>query len=228
MRVHRFYYPHTFEKGSVAITDAELVHQITKVLKLKKGEVIELLNGVGTCARAVLKDISKKSITIEVEKVFQETDIDRTVALYCAILKKEHFEEVVQKATEIGASRIIPLKTARTIKTGLNFDRLQKIIIEATEQSGRAILPVLSETMALESALMDATMYDRIIFCDPSGKVFSAKKTDSIAVFIGPEGGWTEEEIKMAREKDAEIISFGTPVLRGETAALIGTYIATL
>ena len=148
--------------------------------------------------------------------------------MYLAILKKDNFELAVQKATECGVSNIIPVITERTIKTGLNTERLEKIVKEASEQSGRSIVPKILETMELKEALQHGTKNEeKVIFHLVKENYEPKKNVTTVSIFIGPEGGFTEKEINLAKESGYEVASLGDLTLRGETAAIVATYRAT-
>jgi 16S rRNA (uracil1498-N3)-methyltransferase len=135
---------------------------------------------------------------------------------------------VVQKATECGVKKIVPLISARTVKTGLKKERLEKIIKEASEQSGRGMLPALMETMSFSEALEQAKDNEQNFFFDASGSSFADQvlNNNSVGIFVGPEGGWTSDEINLAKEKGCLLASLGQLILRGETAAIIASYFA--
>ena len=224
MKIHRFIDNFDLNKKEIEIT-GEIAHQIIKVLKLKVGEKIELSDGKGISAIAEITKIDKKSVIVKTQEIFttQQGCVNKVI-LFCCILKKENFELVVQKATECGVSEIVPIISARTIKTGLNLERLQKIAKEASEQSGRAIVPEIAEPIAFAKAI-EVAEGGSILF-DMSGSKFNSNnKSENKNLFIGPEGGWTEEEIKKAREAGFQISSLGTNTLRAETAAIVATYL---
>jgi 16S rRNA (uracil1498-N3)-methyltransferase len=247
MKIHRFIGPFDLTQKDLQIKDKEIINQMKNVLRLKEGELIELADGKNGSAMAKIKKIEKDSINVSIEKVEKNKNKTKNnVSLFCAVLKKENFELVVQKATECGVSKIIPIITARTIKTGLNMERLQKIAKEASEQSGRITIPEISEPIDFNQALELIKNNFNILF-DRSGELlskmpwerdgastrnFSAEKYPCVlesnsprSIFIGPEGGWTEEEITKVKSLNFKIVSLGTLTLRGETAAIIATYL---
>ena len=214
-KIHRFISDFDLSKKELEI-EGEIAHQIIKVLKLKLGEKIELCNE---------KHISAMADICKIEKIIQDTKKETEITLFCSILKKENFEMVVQKTTEIGISKIIPIITSRTIKTGLNLERLKKITKEASEQSGRVIVPEISEPNEFANVI-EIAKGENILF-DKSGSNFTINdKLKPINLFIGPEGGWTEREIEIAKNHNFKIATLGSLTLRGETAAIISTYLA--
>lgn len=233
MKIHRFIRDFDLSQDVVEITDEELINQIRKVLKLELGEKIILCNGKNDEITGELVDISKTLVRVrKLQKNKSEKTNQKKVRLYLAILKKENFELAIQKAVECGVSEIQPMITERTIKTGLNEERLKKIILEACEQSGRSIVPTLLETInfkdalsrgALDSASLKSTE-EKILF-DKSGSEYRPDKNAASAnIFVGPEGGFTENEISLAKQNSFKIYSLGPLTLRAETAAIVATY----
>ncbi len=213
MKIHRFI-------GRIG--DKEISSQIRNVLKLKAGEQIIIGDGKGNDELVDItgmgKEITYKSVKrLEVEKLVRE------VSLYLAILKKENFELAVQKAVECGVSKVTPIITERTIKTGLNIPRLEKIILEASEQCGRSIMPILSPILDFKNAV-DSADGEKIIFHLNGDEYMPDKNAKEISIFIGPEGGFTDREIELAKTSGFSVASLGSLTLRGETAAIIGTY----
>lgn len=230
MKLHHFIDNFDLRLGQLVIGNAEIVHQIKDVLKLKKDEKIVLGDGNGQKAEAEIVALGKQEIEVFVLRIFgEESEPTNQVTLYCAVLKRENLEWVAQKAVETGAFKIVPVLSDRTIKLKINRARLEKIIKEAAEQSERAILPLLGETVDLEIACSDSGQNDLNIFFDPSGKSVSdlprLKKPSTVGVFIGPEGGWSEREIALAKDRGMRVVSLGNTILRGETAAIVGTYL---
>ena len=225
MKLHRFIGDWNLVKSEVEITNPENVKQIKDILRLRKGDKIILSDGRGGSAEAVLEDISAVKISCILQEVITEKETGAKVNLYLAILKKENFELATQKATEAGVSGITPIITERTIKTGLNEKRLKKIILEASEQSGRSFVPILSPVLNFENALAYGSASEEKIIFDSSGAECAPnKQAKTASIFIGPEGGFTEKEIKMAESAGYTVASLGSLILRGETAAIIATY----
>jgi 16S rRNA (uracil1498-N3)-methyltransferase len=228
MREDRFFIATKIEKGKLEISDKEIFHQLKNVLRKKAEDRIILFNGTGVEAKAEIKKFLKDKIEVEVlniEKPEREPKI--FVSLFCSILKKSNFELVVQKATEIGVKEIVPILCRNTVKTGLNFKRLEKIAKEAAEQSKRITLPKIEKVLSFKEAIEKAKNFDLKILFDISGKDFSlAKKgAKSVAIFIGPEGGWDGSEIELAKKENFEIFNLGKLNLRSETAAIIASFL---
>ena len=230
MKLHHFIDNFDLRLGQLVIANGEIVHQIKDVLKLKKDERIMLGDGNGRKAEAEIVGLGKYEVEVFVIKVLEgENEPNNQVSLYCAILKRENLELAVQKAVEAGVYKIVPILTERTIKVKINRPRLKKIIKEAVEQSERSVMPLLREPLDLEEAINDCASNNLNIFFDPGGKSVSAlprmKKPSNVGIFIGPEGGWSEKELALAKDKGLKIVSLGKTILRGETAAIIGAYL---
>lgn len=226
-KIHRFIDKNfDLNKSEIEIT-GEIAHQIIKVLKFEIGEKIELSDGKGAVGFGKVKNLNKNSVLVEIEKV-EKLEENKKTTLFCAVLKKENFELVVQKATECGISKIVPVITDRTIKTGLKLDRLEKIAKEASEQSGRSIIPEISEPVSFEKSLELIKKEDLNILFDISGEKFSEiikNNFEKANIFIGPEGGWTENEIEKVKNLNFKIASLGRLTLRAETAAIISSFL---
>ncbi len=227
MKIHRFIGSFDLLKKEIEITNPENIKQIKDVLRMEKGDIVILSDGKGREAKTTITSIFSDKILCEINKIEKQEKTDRKVNLYLAVLKKENFELATQKAVECGVSNIIPIITERTIKTGLNIPRLQKIILEASEQSGRNIVPTISPILDFSVALAyGSAAQEKIIFhLDSEQKTYEAnKKAKSVSIFIGPEGGFTEKEIRLAEDSGYTAYSLGPLTLRGETAAIVATY----
>ncbi len=234
MKIHRFIGSYDLAKNEVEITDQKTIKQIRSVLRLKEGEKIVLSDGKGTEAEVELVSITSSLVTGTVLETRDIKNEGRVVSLYLAILKKENFELAVQKAVECGVAEIIPVITERTVKTGLNTERIEKIIKEASEQCGQNIVATLSNIMNFNEALIRANDSDEKVIYTPSlasdgvnlvkNEYKPNQNSKNISIFIGPEGGFTDNEITLAKNSGYTVASLGNLVLRGETAGIIATY----
>jgi len=235
MRLNRFIGNFDLSKKEMSTNDTDFINQAKNVLRLKAGDKLILCDGNLNEAVAEIVNLNKESAELKILEIYKNKKepaspaggSENYVVLYCPILKKENFEWAVQKAVEVGMKEITPIITARTVKLGLNRERLEKIIKEAAEQSGRGILPKLNEAIIFDEALKSAEENDLNLFFQagypPLGH--SMSKFEKIGVFVGPEGGWTEEEIKKAQSSNGfTIVGLGKTVLRAETAVVIASY----
>lgn len=227
MRLHRFFLSIDLGRSPVTVGDADVCHQMHRVLRLEAGDSVIVVDGKGKETQARIAKIDAKTVTLEFgtpRPVAAEPE--REVTLFCAVLKRENMEWVVQKATEVGAKRIVPVLSTRTIKTGLKTERLLKIAREAAEQSGRGIVPVIVEPVTFEQAMTMAPA--RNVFLDFGGDDAwsSALHADKVGCWVGPEGGWSDEERQAVKKAGFVIGSLGALTLRAETAAVLATYLA--
>lgn len=210
----------------VICLDTEIIHQIKDVLRLTETEEVVLGDGRGKAAVVQIKKIDKKEIIFSVKSFLPIAMSDKKVTLYAALLKRDSFEWLLQKAAEVGVDEIVPLISERTIKIGVNEKRWQKIIKEAAEQSQSLVLPELLPVQNLKDALVNKK--GATVFFDPSGdEVKKIKiKDETISVFIGPEGGWTDKEMAMCKENGTQFVNLGESIMRAETAATVAVYLA--
>lgn len=231
-RINRFIGNFDVHIRTIIVHDLKLIHQIRDVMRSTKGDFVILSNGMGSEAKYRIQKIQKDIIELVRERTQNVHDSScREVTLACAILKRNNFEFVVQKASEIGVRHILPLLTARTVKTNLSFPRLEKIAQEAAEQSGQNIVPSLTSFQTLKDAVQNVEKNTLALFCDMQGiSLFSQMQktpiSQKVMLFIGPEGGWSEEEREIAKECGISFVSLGTTVLRAETAAIVASYCA--
>ena len=227
MKLHRFILSLNLKKDLIISKDNELINQIKNVLRLKTGHFVILADGFKNEAKASIKSFSKNEIEFKIEERFENKDEPtKNIKLYCAILKKENFELVIQKATEIGVKAIIPIRSAHTVKQNIKLDRLNKIAKEASEQSGRSVIPDIYEPLSFAEALEDSKTNEANFIFDTDAKEKFYSDKNNIGIFIGPEGGWTEKEIGEAQKQNIKIVSLGKLTLRAETAAIVSSFIA--
>jgi len=236
MRLHRFYISEKIgSQKELVINSAELVNQITRVFRLKTGDRVVLFDGSGNdfeCEICEVKPRGEEFMRFAVREARPSRYIPpRKVVLYQSIIKKDKFEWVVEKATELGVTDIVPVLAERSEKKSLDQKRLQKIAIEASEQCGRGDVPVvhpvklnlleISEASSQKVALhLEGEDFTSLRLSTLS-KVEGNLGSQSLAVFIGPEGGWSPEELKMFHNQKIVICRLGKQVLRAETAAVV-------
>ncbi len=226
-KLQRFIKDIDLSEKNIRIEDLDLLNQIKNVFRFSAGDKIIIADGKGVEGTCEIKGFSKGGVEITVLEIVRNMISQNEPALYCAILKKENFEFVVQKAIECGIGKIIPIITDRTVKLNLNFERLNKIAKEATEQSGRSDMAEIYPPMKFEEAVKTANSGLNIFFDikgEPIMEVLK-KKPESIGAWIGPEGGWSGDEIDLAKKHNFKIASLGKTTLRGETAAIVASYL---
>lgn len=233
MRLHNFFIEQKIgEAKSVRVEDADLLHQLRNVFRLEKGGEVILLDNSGFQYHCRIELISKSEGVFEVlEMTENKVQSQRDVCLRVSMIKKDNFEWILEKGTELGVNCFAPVVSERSVKMNLNHERGLRIIKEATEQSGRGKLPELRQITTLEAALEDITKNNlTAIAFHLEGKKFDAKITDKTmtTVFIGPEGGWTENEIELFKKYNVELYSLGDATLRAETSAIAASALLLL
>lgn len=224
MRLHRFFIPTPVpSSGDFTVTDENLLNQWRNVLRMDAGDTLVAFDGRGDEAVCALSQLEKKTAILSVTEHRKGVVPTREVTLFMSLIKRDNFELVLQKATELGVSRIVPVQTARSEKKGVNRDRSEKILREATEQSGRTTVTVLDDEIRLADVIKKYQM--PLVAFDPRG-MLSARDAqgmtlDKTGIIIGPEGGFTEEEISFFNEYNIPIVCTGKTILRAETAAVV-------
>lgn len=233
MRLNRFIGDFDLKQKEINITDTEKIRQMNSVLKLKMGESVVLCDGKGGEALCEITEIHKKGVNLVVKNFEQKGITHKKVSLFCALAKKDNFELIVQKVTELGVSEIVPIITGRTVKTGINMERLEKIAVEASEQSGRVDVPKIYEPISFENSLEMIGDFDMKILFEIGAQKFSeddkkntnlSAQADNIAIYIGPEGGWTDREKEVAKGYGVVERSLVSNTLRVETAGIVAVY----
>lgn len=224
MRLHRFIWKEPiFPERENSLSDAALIHQLKRVFRLHEGDRAIFFDGSGNDYEAEIVSMDDETLSfrvLETHPVKRYSDIK--VSLAVSLIKKDNFEWVIQKGTELGVSEFIPLLSDRSENKGFNMERAQKIMIEAVEQSGRGDIPTIREPQTLEGFLMGEKR--TIVVFHTDGSSFDSKVIDShkeIIACVGPEGGWTDEEIENFKKKGARVVKLNTPILRAETAAVV-------
>jgi len=221
--------------------NAEEARHLRDVLRLGRGDDVAVFDGAGhefQCRiETVKKDSALLQVVAEVTAPSPESPLDLTLAV--ALLKGEKFDLVIQKSTELGVCRIIPLMTDRAdvrLRAGDDVrhkvSRWQRIALEAAKQSGRAAIPEIAAPLAFASlaelAKLDEDKDPKIsimMFSERDGQSLAEatrllNKPRRLVAVVGPEGGWADEEIELARSEGWSIITLGGRTLRAETAAI--------
>lgn len=230
MKIHKFILDFKASDKNIRLTNLEAVKQVKKVLRLRVGEAIILSRGDGLDFYAKIQKINNDSIDCEIfEEKKNGNESEKKVIVFCAILKKENFEFVIQKGTEIGVSEFYPILTEKTVKLDLNLERLRKIAKESAEQSGRGIVPVVNPPLSFEDSLQKCREIGSAFILHQDGKDISdfkesLKVAQITGIIIGPEGGWSPRELESAERSKIPALTLGRLTLRAETAAILGAF----
>lgn len=207
--------------GARVELDARQANYLGNVLRMAIGSELLLFDGHSGEWLARIAEAGKKRMTLSVQRKTREPEAVPDVWLAFAPVKRAQTDWLVEKATELGAARLIPVVTHRTIAERVKLERLEAIAIEAAEQCGRTRLPEIAEPMPLKALLLatERTLY----FADEAGgeAAAAAFKPGASTILVGPEGGFTDDERAAIRgAAHAVAISLGPRILRAETAAL--------
>lgn len=222
MKLQRFFCDEPLSgKNSVVITNDSMVNQFKNVFRLVKGNDVILFDNSGSDFHCSIDGYDSNKISMIINKILKNTVLPvREIYLFASIIKKDNFEWIAQKSTELGVSHIIPIISERTEKKDINIDRIKKIIMEAAEQSGRGTLPVLSEVLDLKSTLEKYGHIKSIAWHTDAQKFVSQDISNTLGAYIGPEGGWTTAEEELFKKHGVHMRSLGPQVLRAETAVI--------
>ncbi len=226
MRIPRVYVRHTLASNSTIELDEAASHYLAKVLRMQAGRELVLFNGEGGEYAAQITQVTKKSVAVALgEFTPHNRESPLQLELAIGISRGERFEYVLQKATELGVTKITPLITERTEVKVVGdrqeklHERWQQIIISACEQCQRNILPQLSEPQKIENWLNACHAELRFVLHHRDSQKLPAEKSPkSVALLIGPEGGLSDSEIEQAKCQHFAPLTLGPRVLRTETA----------
>lgn len=230
--MHRFFIDPSAIKGKeVVLEDEKLLHQFLHVLRMKVGEQIVVIGSEGAENLAVIKSLSKRRADIEIlEKLPFKSglELENDIFVYQAIPKNlAKLELVLQKCTELGVRGFFPIITKRTeLKTLRNVPRLEAIIKESAEQCGAVKLPSLGKILNMDDILenvpggFNLLAYEKETETTLARVMPDIKKSKTINIFIGPEGGWDEKEIEQMKKAGFNSVGLGARILRTETAPI--------
>lgn len=207
------------------LNPTESMHCV-KVLRQKKNDLIMVMDGKGGCFRAEIIDDNWKACKLKILEVERDFEpLPYYLELAVAPTKNiDRFEWLLEKATEIGVSKIVPLICHHSERRKLRMDRMEKVVISAMKQSVKAYMPELLEPQHINDWVSECECSTKFIaHCEDSPKEYLWKKemTDSIAIAIGPEGDFSSNELVLAEENDFNEISLGEYRLRTETAGVV-------
>lgn len=210
-------------EGAEIALDARQANYLGNVLRMGAGAELLLFDGMSGEWLARVRDVGKKRMTLAVERRTRESETIPDLWLAFAPVKRAQTDWLIEKATELGVAKLIPVMTHRTVAERVKLERLGAIVIEAAEQCGRTVLPEIGEPVPL-SRFLDQREEGRTLYlADEAGgePAASAFRPGPAIIMTGPEGGFTDEERALVRKSPGVVaISLGPRVLRAETAAL--------
>mgnify|MGYP000034591991 CR=1 FL=1 len=228
MRISRFFYPELNPSiSSFTLPEAAHRHAV-QVLRLRQGATITVFDGRGLEYEAILESVAKReSIAVLGAKVENRFESPLNITLLQGVSRGERMDYALQKAVELGVNKIVPV-TSERCNVQLSHGRAEKrlahwrgVMISACEQSGRSVLPELTEVMPLDEVILNNNAASCLVLDPLAKKGFSSlEKQQDVALLIGPEGGLSEQEIFMVTEQSFQAVNFGPRILRTETAAV--------
>ena len=234
--MHRFFVPPASIQSSRVVFPSETARQIYSVLRLRPEQRLVVLDNLGNEFTVELEEVSQKAAAGKIieQKPAQGEPLCR-LALYLCLAQREKFEWMLQKCTETGASTFIPVISSRSLvqdlaETNKKTTRWAKILQEAAEQSGRGLIPGLKPAVSLAQAVRQS-QGKRLIFWEQERSNSLRQALDDlshnnlpeISLLVGPEGGFSVEEVQLAVQAGWQPVSLGRRILRMETAALVAT-----
>lgn len=231
-----FFYIDTLQPGTNKfVLNEDTSKHVVQVLRMQNGQQLNLTDGRGNIFTACITDDHKKRCTVSILSESYQPPPQKLITIAISPVKNtSRFEWFLEKATEIGVNKIIPLICSRTEKQHFRIDRMKSILISAMLQSQQCWLPVLSEPVTFEELVMRPFEHENkcIAHCLPEGNKESLhiqiSKSSNQLILIGPEGDFTVEEIKMALQQQYIPVSLGNTRLRTETAGVVAASVLCL
>ena len=230
--MHKFFAdPESIGESSIKICGDD-AHHLSKVLRLKEDDDVIVCDKNGTDYYCGIESITKDEVVCRIfKKQISDTEPNICITLYQGVPKGDKLETVIQKCVELGCVKIVPVAMKRSVAVIKDKEkkkqRMQKIAYEAAKQCGRAKIPEVSLCMSFKEALADSVSADLKLLAYESetenslkSALFNNKNAKNISLFIGPEGGFSDEEVSLAKADGFKTITLGPRILRTETAPI--------
>jgi 16S rRNA (uracil1498-N3)-methyltransferase len=217
----RLFVEQPLAEGADVHVTGNAAHYLLGVMRLKEGAPVKLFDDIAGEYLATVSSVGKRDLILAVEARLRERDQVPDLWLVQALVKKDRFDWIAEKACELGAARFVPLLTARCVVDKVKEGRLRAQMIEAAEQCERTALPEIAPLAKLDALLKNWPNGRTLYFCDERGGEAFAPSPGPAAILIGPEGGFTDEENAAIRAHPSAIpVSLGPRILRADTAAV--------
>tara|TARA_B110000438_G_scaffold264913_1_gene277889 strand:- start:364 stop:1086 length:723 start_codon:yes stop_codon:yes gene_type:complete len=222
----RLYFPSKIQSDLAAHLPKEQSHYLKDVMRLKVGDLFSIFNSQGEWKTSI-QNYEKQAVKIRILEKLRDKKDEKNIWLAFTPIKQNPLNFIIQKGTELGVQKFIPILSERTEVKAINNERIEKIIIESVEQSNRISVPEISNLENLKNFLTNFPKKGCLIFCDINcdkndlKNILSKEDMGPVCILIGPEGDFSENERKLIVELDqSKSISLAHNILRADTAAI--------
>ena len=220
----RLYHPNSIVENTTKSLSNEHVHYVANVMRLKLGSRINFFNKDGEW-ESKITFIQKDKVEVKFTKKIKQASNESKIELAICLVKKTPMETILQKSTELGVSKIIPIVSERTEVKDLNYERARKIVVEATEQSNQLNPPEISEVKKLKDFLKNLDSSTKLLFADVNSQTIlkndNIKKGEALSILIGPEGDFSPAEREsILTVPDVKSFTISKNILRSDTAVI--------
>jgi 16S rRNA (uracil1498-N3)-methyltransferase len=220
----RLFHPENITENTTGLLSKEHTHYVVNVMRLKRGSNINFFNKDGEWLSEIVF-LDRDRVEVKFLNKLKEPTKNSNIELAICLVKKSPMDTILQKATELGVSKIIPIVSERTEVKELNFERANKIVVEATEQSNQLIPPQISEITKLKDFLKDLSGSSKLLFADVNSKdklkAEALKEAKTLSVLIGPEGDFSPSERELIlSNSNAVPFTISRNILRSDTAVI--------
>ena len=220
----RLFHPENITENTTGLLSKEHTHYVVNVMRLKRGSNINFFNKNGEWLAEIVF-LDRGRVEVKFLNKLKEPTKNSNIELAICLVKKSPMDTILQKATELGVSKIIPIVSERTEVKELNFERANRIVVEATEQSNQLIPPQISEITKLKDFLKDLSGSSKLLFADVNSKdklkAEALKEAKNLSVLIGPEGDFSPSERELIlSNSNAVPFTISRNILRSDTAVI--------
>jgi 16S rRNA (uracil1498-N3)-methyltransferase len=216
----RYYIDQPLALGPVGLAGPE-AHHLAVVCRVRPADRVVLFNGDGRQYLALVIEAGKRGVRLEVEAVEQPSrELGFRLEVAAPLPRGDRAQFLVEKLTELGATHFVPLKTARSVVHPREVDKLRRYVIEASKQCGRNVLMEVAPVIDWAEHARRSDLPRMRLLAQPGGEAIASFRGEDVVCAVGPEGGFTDEEVALAREAGWRVVGLGNRILRIETAAL--------
>ena len=220
----RLYHPDSIQENTISLLSKEHTHYVINVMRLKRGSNLNFFNKNGEWKSEIIF-LEKNRVEVKILEKIKNANNPSKIQLAICLIKKNPMETILQKATELGVSKIIPIISERSEVKELNSERAKKIVIEATEQSNQLVPPEISKVIKLKDFLKTFDRTNKLLFADVNSKENlksqDLKDSKSFCILIGPEGDFSPSEREtILGKREVKPFTLSRNILRSDTAVI--------